>query len=120
MSGHELNATSRPDPAARAGAAADTAASAATSATPTREPIITRYTPPEATPSQRRKSFTTRVVTPAVAAARKAGIDHRLHEYEGVEPGEGDYAPAVAAALGVEPARLFKTLLASVDGRLQV
>jgi Cys-tRNA(Pro)/Cys-tRNA(Cys) deacylase len=59
-------------------------------------------------------------VTPAVAAAREAGIDHHLHEYEGVEPGDGDYALAVAAALGVEPARLFKTLLASVDGKLQV
>jgi Cys-tRNA(Pro)/Cys-tRNA(Cys) deacylase len=59
-------------------------------------------------------------VTPAVGAAREAGINHRLHEYEAVEPGEGDYAPAVAAALGVEPARLFKTLLASVDGKLQV
>jgi Cys-tRNA(Pro)/Cys-tRNA(Cys) deacylase len=43
-----------------------------------------------------------------------------LHEYEGVEVGEGDYAVAVAAALGVEPARLFKTLLASIDGKLRV
>ena len=59
-------------------------------------------------------------MTPAVAAARKAGIDHRLHEYEGVDPGAGDYAVAVAAALGIEPARLFKTLLASVDDKLQV
>jgi Cys-tRNA(Pro)/Cys-tRNA(Cys) deacylase len=59
-------------------------------------------------------------VTPAVEAARAAGIAYRLHEYEGVEHGEGDYALAVAAALGVEPDRLFKTLLASVDGRLEV
>src|SRR5881227_1879606 len=59
-------------------------------------------------------------MTPAVEAARNAGIEYRLHEYEGVEVGEGDYALAVAAALGVEPGRLFKTLLASVDGRLQV
>jgi Cys-tRNA(Pro)/Cys-tRNA(Cys) deacylase len=59
-------------------------------------------------------------VTPAVDAARKAGIEHRLHEYEGVEPGEGDYALGVAAALGIEPGRLFKTLLAAVDGTLQV
>jgi Cys-tRNA(Pro)/Cys-tRNA(Cys) deacylase len=59
-------------------------------------------------------------VTPAVEAAREAGIAFTLHEYEGVELGEGDYALAVAAALGIEPGRLFKTLLASVDGKLQV
>jgi len=59
-------------------------------------------------------------MTPAVAAARKAGIEYRLHEYEGVELGDGDYALGVAAALGIEPQRLYKTLLASVDGRLWV
>lgn len=59
-------------------------------------------------------------MTPAVEAARRAGIEYRLHEYEGVEHGEGDYALAVAASLGVDPARLYKTLLASVDGKLQV
>jgi len=37
-------------------------------------------------------------VTPAVEAARRAGIEYRLHEYEGVEHGEGDYALAVAQA----------------------
>ncbi len=37
--------------------------------------------------------------------------------YEGVEPGSG-YGEAVAAALGVEPERMLKTLLADVDGRL--
>jgi Cys-tRNA(Pro)/Cys-tRNA(Cys) deacylase len=59
-------------------------------------------------------------MTPAIEAARTAGIDFTIHEYEGVDPAEADYALAVAAALGIEPARLFKTLLASVDGRLQV
>lgn len=59
-------------------------------------------------------------MTPAVEAARRAGIEYRLHEYEGVEHGEGDYALAVAQALGVEPSRLYKTLLASVDGKLEV
>ena len=59
-------------------------------------------------------------VTPATDAARRAGVPFTLHEYEGVEHGEGDYALAVAQALGVAPERLFKTLLASVDGKLQV
>ena len=59
-------------------------------------------------------------MTPAVEAAKRAGIEHRLHEYEGVEVGDGDYAVAVAAALALPPSRLFKTLVASVDGRLEV
>jgi Cys-tRNA(Pro)/Cys-tRNA(Cys) deacylase len=59
-------------------------------------------------------------VTPAVEAAKRAGVEFRLHEYEGVDVGDGDYAVAVAAALGQPPARLFKTLVASVDGRLEV
>ena len=59
-------------------------------------------------------------MTPAVKAAERAGIEFRLHEYSGVEVGEGDYAVAVAEALGLPPQRLFKTLVASVDGSLQV
>ena len=59
-------------------------------------------------------------MTPAVQAAKRAGIEFRLHEYEGVEVGEGDYAVAVAAAVRRPPAQLFKTLVASVDGRLEV
>jgi Cys-tRNA(Pro)/Cys-tRNA(Cys) deacylase len=59
-------------------------------------------------------------MTPAVEAAKRAGIEFRLHEYDGVEVGEGDYAVAVAAAVGRPPEQLFKTLVASVDGRLEV
>jgi Cys-tRNA(Pro)/Cys-tRNA(Cys) deacylase len=59
-------------------------------------------------------------MTPAVQAAKRAGIVHRLHEYEGVDVGDGDYAVAVADALAQPPGRLFKTLVASVDGRLEV
>ena len=59
-------------------------------------------------------------MTPAVDAAKRAGIPHVLHTYDGVEMGEGDYALAVAAELGVDPQRLFKTLVASVDGTLGV
>jgi Cys-tRNA(Pro)/Cys-tRNA(Cys) deacylase len=59
-------------------------------------------------------------MTPAVQTAKRAGIEFRLHEYEGIEVGEGDYAVAVAAAVGRPPEQLFKTLVASVDGRLEV
>ena len=59
-------------------------------------------------------------MTPAVEAAKNAGIEFSLHEYDGVEVGEGDYAAAVAAALGRPPQQLFKTLVASVDGTLSV
>jgi Cys-tRNA(Pro)/Cys-tRNA(Cys) deacylase len=58
-------------------------------------------------------------MTPAVEAARRAGIPFQLHEYEGVEVGEGDYALAVAVALDRPPGRLFKTLVVSVDGELR-
>lgn len=59
-------------------------------------------------------------MTPAVEVARRAGIAFELHTYDGVEVGDGDYAVAVAERLGIEPARLLKTLVASVDGALQV
>ena len=59
-------------------------------------------------------------MTPAVEAAKRAGIEFRLHEYEGVDVAEGDYALAVARTLGRPPEQLFKTLVASVDSRLQV
>jgi Cys-tRNA(Pro)/Cys-tRNA(Cys) deacylase len=59
-------------------------------------------------------------MTPAVEAAKRAGIAFELHEYEGVEVGDGDYASAVAEALGRPPAQLYKTLVAKVDGELTV
>jgi Cys-tRNA(Pro)/Cys-tRNA(Cys) deacylase len=59
-------------------------------------------------------------MTPGVEAAKRAGIDFELHEYEGVEVGDGDYATGVAEALDRPPAQLFKTLVAKVDGELAV
>ena len=59
-------------------------------------------------------------MTPAVEAAKRAGIAYELHEYEGVDIGEGDYAVSVATALGLPPGRLFKTLVATSDGKLQL
>ena len=59
-------------------------------------------------------------MTPAVQAAKRAGIEFLLHEYDGVEVGDGDYAVAVAEALGRPAAQLFKTLVADADGKLAV
>jgi Cys-tRNA(Pro)/Cys-tRNA(Cys) deacylase len=59
-------------------------------------------------------------MTPAVEAAKRAGITFELHEYEGVEVGDGDYATAVAGALDRPPGQLYKTLVAKVDGELAV
>jgi Cys-tRNA(Pro)/Cys-tRNA(Cys) deacylase len=59
-------------------------------------------------------------MTPAVEAAKRAGITFELHEYEGVEVGDGDYATAVAGALERPPGQLYKTLVAKVDGELAV
>jgi Cys-tRNA(Pro)/Cys-tRNA(Cys) deacylase len=63
--------------------------------------------------------------TRAIAELRRAGIDHVVHEYEpvGGDPhgrGHVSYGADAAAALGVDPHRIFKTLIASVDGRLAV
>jgi Cys-tRNA(Pro)/Cys-tRNA(Cys) deacylase len=59
-------------------------------------------------------------MTPAVEAAKRAGIAFELHEYTGIELGDGDYAVAVAEALGRPPAQLFKTLVATTNGSLAV
>ncbi len=64
--------------------------------------------------------------TPALVAVRAAGVAHLVHEYEAADSAAGDrdrrphYGLDAAAALGLEPARIFKTLVASVDGNLVV
>jgi Cys-tRNA(Pro)/Cys-tRNA(Cys) deacylase len=57
--------------------------------------------------------------TPATVAATRAGIAFTLHPYEPADHA-GSYGEAVAGALGVPPERLFKTLVAEVDGALTV
>jgi len=59
-------------------------------------------------------------MTPAVHAAQKARIPFRLHEYDH-DPGADSYGDEAAAELGVDPDRVFKTLVAAGDdGRLAV
>ena len=57
--------------------------------------------------------------TPATAAARKAGVEHRVHEYAH-DPSAASYGMEAAEALGLDPARVFKTLVADLDGTLTV
>ena len=57
--------------------------------------------------------------TPATVALTRAGIAFTLHSYEH-DPRAASYGLEAAAALGVPPERVFKTLLADLDGSLVV
>jgi Cys-tRNA(Pro)/Cys-tRNA(Cys) deacylase len=59
-------------------------------------------------------------VTPAVVAAKRAGIPCRVLEYEH-DPGAESFGLEAAAAMGVDPRQVFKTLVASLaSGELVV
>ena len=55
--------------------------------------------------------------TPATVALTEAGIAHTVHAYPH-DPRSTSYGLEAAEALGLDPARVHKTLMASVDGRL--
>ncbi len=57
--------------------------------------------------------------TPATVALARAGVDFVLHAYDH-DPRASSFGLEAAAALGVPPERVFKTLLVEVDGRLAV
>jgi Cys-tRNA(Pro)/Cys-tRNA(Cys) deacylase len=57
--------------------------------------------------------------TIALTALTRAGIAHTVHPYEH-DPANRAYGEEAARALGVPADRVFKTLLADVDGRLVV
>jgi Cys-tRNA(Pro)/Cys-tRNA(Cys) deacylase len=58
--------------------------------------------------------------TPAVVALERAGVPHTLHHYEHDPANDIGYGLEAAAAIGAAPVQVFKTLLATVDGRLVV
>ena len=65
--------------------------------------------------------------TPATTALARAGVDHELHDYpHDARPGPSRVSYGAEAAahlgerLGIAPAQVLKTLVASVDGRLVV
>ncbi|MFF3752136.1 Cys-tRNA(Pro) deacylase [Streptomyces sp. NPDC002018] len=57
--------------------------------------------------------------TPATVALTAAGTAYTLHAYEH-DPASPSYGEEAAEALGVSPDRVFKTLVADVDGELTV
>jgi Cys-tRNA(Pro)/Cys-tRNA(Cys) deacylase len=57
--------------------------------------------------------------TPATALLAKKGVTHSVHSYEH-DPRHESYGTEAADALGLAPGRVFKTLLAEVDGTLTV
>lgn len=52
--------------------------------------------------------------TPATVALTSAGVRFRLHSYEH-DPRAASYGLEAAHALGVDPARVFKTLMAALE-----
>src|SRR3954447_4164856 len=57
--------------------------------------------------------------TPATRAAQQAGIAYTLHEYDH-DPRAASYAGEAAEVLGLDPERVFKTLVVTVDDDLAV
>jgi Cys-tRNA(Pro)/Cys-tRNA(Cys) deacylase len=57
--------------------------------------------------------------TPATALLDKQRVVHALHSYEH-DPRHESYGMEAAEALGLTPGRVFKTLVAEVDGKLAV
>ena len=57
--------------------------------------------------------------TPATRAAQAAGITYTLHEYDH-DPRAASYAGEAAEVLGLDPRRVFKTLVVSVGDDLAV
>lgn len=57
--------------------------------------------------------------TPATAALAAAGVPFVLHPYTH-DPAAASYGIEAAEVLGIDPSRVFKTLMVEVEGRLAV
>jgi len=57
--------------------------------------------------------------TPATVALTRAGVEFTLHEYDH-DPRAASFGLEAAEALDLDPALVFKTLMATVDGKLTV
>lgn len=54
-------------------------------------------------------------MTPGIEAARKAGVQHAIHQYDHDANSES-YGLEAAEKMGVDPDRVFKTLVVETDG----
>lgn len=57
--------------------------------------------------------------TPAIVALQQAGVPFTAHQYDH-DPRVASYGLEAAEVLGVDPDRVFKTLMVDVDGSLAV
>jgi len=57
--------------------------------------------------------------TRAIAVAEQGRVPFRLFEYEH-DPGSRSFGLEAAEKLGVDPARVFKTLVVEIDGKAAV
>jgi Cys-tRNA(Pro)/Cys-tRNA(Cys) deacylase len=57
--------------------------------------------------------------TPATAALAAAGVPFVLHPYAH-DPAASSYGLEAAEVLGIDPDRVFKTLMVEVEGKLAV
>lgn len=55
-------------------------------------------------------------MTPGIDTARKAKVSHSIHEYSH-DPSSESYGSEAAEKMGVDPRRVFKTLVVSIDGK---
>lgn len=58
--------------------------------------------------------------TPALVALAAAGVPHTAHAYDHDPRSTVGYGLEAAEVLGIDPERVYKTLMASVDGTLTV
>lgn len=54
-------------------------------------------------------------MTPAIKLAKKHGIKYDVHQYEH-DPSNTNFGHEAAEVLGIDPDRVFKTLLFSLNG----
>ncbi|TYC56760.1 Cys-tRNA(Pro) deacylase [Marinobacter sp. BW6] len=55
-------------------------------------------------------------MTPGINAALKAAVPHTIHEYDH-DPASESYGTEAAEKTGVDPARVFKTLVVAIDSK---
>ncbi|WP_315980257.1 YbaK/EbsC family protein [Aliamphritea spongicola] len=54
-------------------------------------------------------------MTPAITLAEKRGVAHKVHSYTH-DPGCASYGEEAAAALQIDPAQVYKTLMVALNG----